>query len=98
MPQYESTKRAIANYHKYKLKRVPLDLNKRDFEDRIKPAIDRSGLPVQTFIKAAIEEKIAREGLDEGLPKVMLKKGDQAKAAPPENVTKPETKVEETEE
>ena len=64
MPRYESTKRAIANYHKTKLKRVPLDLNKKDFEERIKPAIDRAGMPVQTFIKAAIEEKIARDGLD----------------------------------
>ena len=63
MAQYDSTKKAIANYHKYKLKRIPLDLNKKDFEERIKPAIDRSGLPVQTFIKKAIEEKIERDGL-----------------------------------
>lgn len=45
-------------------KRVPLNWQKDDFENRVKPAIKRSGLPVSTFIKQAVNEKIKRDCLD----------------------------------
>lgn len=37
---------------------------KTDYEQKIKPAIDKTGLPVATFIKKAIQEKIEKDGLN----------------------------------
>ena len=43
------------------IKRVPLDMQKDYYEQVLKPAADRSGVPVNTYIKNAIREKIERE-------------------------------------
>ena len=53
----ESAKR----YVKEKQHSILLRFKKETFETDIKPYIDKSGLPVVTFIKQAIKEKIERE-------------------------------------
>lgn len=45
------------NYAKKNYKRVPLDLRIEEYE-RLKKAADTAGIPVNTFIKDAIREKI----------------------------------------
>ena len=50
-------------YHKEKIKRIPLDIQKDYFENTLLPAAEKSGMPVNTFIKQAIAEKIARDDL-----------------------------------
>lgn len=45
-------------YRKEHIKRVVLDMQKSYFEEVLKPAAEKLGLPVNTFIKQAIEEKI----------------------------------------
>ena len=52
--------RASIKYAKANLKRFPLDMQKEYFEDVLKPAAEAAGMPISTFIKAAIAEKIAR--------------------------------------
>lgn len=48
------------NYAKTNIKRIPLDVQKAHYE-KIKEAADRAGMKVNTFIKEAIEEKMARQ-------------------------------------
>lgn len=50
-------------YAKENLKRISVNFQKDEFETRIKPSIEKTGLPLSTFIKTAIYEKIDREGL-----------------------------------
>lgn len=50
-------------YMKDKQLRVPLNWLKEDFENRVRPAIQRTGVPVSTFIKDAVNEKLVRDGL-----------------------------------
>ena len=50
----------LINYKKEKLKRVPFDVQKEYYEEVLKPIADSVGEPVNTFIKKAIEERIAR--------------------------------------
>lgn len=47
-------------YQKENMKRVPLDVQKEYYEEVLKPAAERVGEPVNTFIKKAIEERIAQ--------------------------------------
>ena len=47
-------------YKKKNIKRIPLDVQKKEYEEIIKPAAECAGLPVNTFIKEAIREKIDR--------------------------------------
>lgn len=51
-------------YAKRHLKRVPLDVRKEYFENILKPAADMCDVGVNTFVKMAIMEKIARENLN----------------------------------
>ena len=48
-------------YAREHLKRVPLDVQRAYFDNVIKTAADRAGLPVNAWIKQAIAEKIERE-------------------------------------
>ena len=64
MAYNEKIKEQNIKYMKNKQQRVPLNWIKEDYEQRVKPAIERSGMPIATFIKAAVNEKIEREGLD----------------------------------
>ena len=63
MAYNESSKRATAKYLKTSVKKVDLKYKNEEYEQEIKPAIDKSGLPVATFIKQAVEEKIERDDL-----------------------------------
>lgn len=54
----ESQKKSIARYKERKWKRVPLDIDKTYFSDTLKPAADKAGEPVNTYIKKAIQARI----------------------------------------
>ncbi len=56
----ESQKKASLKYAKEKLKRVPLDLKKEEYE-RLSEAAKFAGMSVNGFIKAAINEKISSD-------------------------------------
>ena len=62
MPEkYNEKKRAYnMEYAKKTYKRVPLDLQQPDY-DELKAAADAAGVGVNTYIKAAIKEKISRQ-------------------------------------
>ena len=64
MPYTKIQKDATIKYIKEKQKSIKLRILKEDYESRVEPAIKRSGLPVATFIKKAIDEKIERDGLN----------------------------------
>ena len=53
-------KEYLLNYHKTKLKRVPLDLSLEKFEEVRSHALERSET-VNGFIKRAIEETMERD-------------------------------------
>ncbi len=48
-------------YRTDKFKRVGIDFDKTYYNDVLKPAADTVGIPVGTFIKIAVEEKIQRD-------------------------------------
>lgn len=56
----ESQKKASLKYAKEKLKRVPLDLKKDEY-DRLSEAAKSSNMSINGFIKAAINEKISHD-------------------------------------
>lgn len=51
-------------YAKDKLKRVPLNIHKDYFTEVLQKLPEKTGMTVQGFIKAAINEKIKRDGID----------------------------------
>lgn len=59
----EVSKRATLKYIKSKQQEIKIRYRKDEFDERIQPAIKKSGLPTATFIKDAIEEKIERDKL-----------------------------------
>lgn len=59
----EKDKERTIKYIKEKLQRLEVRYQKDEYEQRIKPAIEKSEKPTATFIKEAIDEKIRREGL-----------------------------------
>lgn len=59
----EITKKATLKYIKDKQQQFTIRYKKDDYDFRIKPVIEKSGLPAATFIKQAIDEKIKRDGL-----------------------------------
>ena len=63
MAYNENAKLATMAYIKAKQREIKLRFKREDYEERIEPAIKKSGLPVATFIKEAINEKIVRDGL-----------------------------------
>lgn len=63
MTYTDKSKEYSTKYMKDKQLRVPLNWLKEDFENRVKPAILSSGIPVSTFIKDAVNEKLIRDGL-----------------------------------
>lgn len=52
-------------YVKDHQKQIMIKYKNEDYESRIQPAIEKSGLPTATFIKQAVDEKIERDGLSE---------------------------------
>lgn len=59
----ESANKATLKYKKEKQRPVNFSYKKEEYEQRILPAIKKSGLPVATFIKQAVDEKIERDHL-----------------------------------
>lgn len=57
------TEKAVRDmqYARDKIKRIPLDVQKDYFTERLKPAADKAGEPVNTYIKNAIECRIRSE-------------------------------------
>ncbi len=72
MAYNEQTKKKNMEYIKAKQQRIPVNWLKSDYEERVRPAIEKAELPVSTFIKQAVNEKIDRDGLEERqiLPKL----------------------------
>lgn len=54
-------KEYMLQYQKEKLKRVPLDLRLDYYTNVFLPAVEKAGLSVSGYIKAAIAEKIERD-------------------------------------
>lgn len=63
MPTSENKKAYDIKYRKENQKRVEVNWLKKDFEERIYPGIQKTGKPVNTFIKEAVEEKLQRENI-----------------------------------
>ena len=61
MEYNENSKKATMKYIKDKQQRLYVNYKKAEYEMNIQPAIEKSGLPVATFIKQAIDEKIKRD-------------------------------------
>lgn len=57
----ESTKKATMKYIKDKQQEIKLRYKKDEYEQEILPAIEESGLPVATYIKQAVFEKITSD-------------------------------------
>lgn len=56
-------KERTIQYIKENLKRLEVRYQRDEYEQHIRPAIEKSGLPTATFIRQAIEEKIDRDQL-----------------------------------
>jgi hypothetical protein len=63
MAYNEVSKKATMKYIKEKMQQFTIRFTKSDYDERIKPGIEKSGLKPTTFIKQAIYEKIERDGL-----------------------------------
>ena len=63
MAYNDISKKATIKYIKEKQREVKIRFKKDDYDNRIGPAIKKSGVPTATFIKNAIDEKIARDWL-----------------------------------
>ena len=60
MPMTEKRKESMYEYARKNIKRVPLDVQKEQYE-RIKAAADAAGESVNGYIKRAIDERMERE-------------------------------------
>ena len=60
MPLTEAQKQSRYNYAKNNLKRIPLDVQKEEYEE-IKAAADAADEKVNGYIKKAIRERMERE-------------------------------------
>lgn len=56
----EAQKKATIKYARKRLKRVPLDMQKTDYEKLLETATE-AGMSVNGYIKTAIAEKIERD-------------------------------------
>ena len=70
-------KKATMKYIKEKQQRLFVNYKKDEYDKRIKPAIDRSGLPIATFIKQAVDEKIERDKLNIDVNEVPDEESDE---------------------
>ena len=60
MPLTEAQKKANIKYRKENVKRIPLDVQKAEY-DTIKTAADKAGEKVNAYIKKAIKQRLQRE-------------------------------------
>lgn len=61
MTYNEKQKEYSMRYAKDNLKRIPLDVKKKYYDDVIVPEAEKRGISVRKFILQAIEEKIQRD-------------------------------------
>lgn len=61
----ESTKKATMKYIKDKQQEIKVRYKRDEYEKEILPAIEKSGLPVATYIKQAVAEKIMSDVTNE---------------------------------
>ena len=61
----EVVKKATIKYVKEHQKQIMIKYKNEEYDQRIQPAIEKSGLPTATFIKQAVDEKIERDGLNQ---------------------------------
>ncbi len=61
MAYSEASKRAAIKYTREKVQRLEIRFKQTEYDANIAPAIEKSGLPVATYIKSAIYEKIERD-------------------------------------
>ena len=59
--QTQAQLKASAKYKKAHIKRVALEMKNEYFNEVLKPAADKAGEPVNTYIKKAIADRIERE-------------------------------------
>ena len=64
MSYNDKTKQYVYDYKAKKIKRIPLDVQVSEF-DLIKAAADASGESVNGFIKAAIKQRMERDGFSD---------------------------------
>ena len=57
----KAANKAVLKYKKEKQHPISLSYRQEEYENRIRPAIEASGLPVATYIKQAVDEKILRD-------------------------------------
>ena len=60
MPDIDKKTQYNLEYAKKNLKRIPLDVQKEKYEE-ISAAAEKAGVPVNRYIKTAIDEKMLRE-------------------------------------
>ena len=60
MPITEAQKKANIKYKQDNIKRIPLDVQKAEY-DKIKAAADMAGEKVNAYIKEAIKQRMDRE-------------------------------------
>ena len=61
MPLTEAQKKANIKYRKENVKRIPLDVQKEEYEN-IKAAAYKAGEKVNSYIKGAIKQRMDQEG------------------------------------
>lgn len=61
---FDKTKYDI-EYAKANLKRIPVDVQRKYYDNVLKPLVDSLNMPMNTFVKKAIAEKLIRDGLIE---------------------------------
>ena len=57
----EAQKRATRKWTQANIKRIPLDVRKEYYEEKIVPAARRAGESVNGYIKKAVADRISRE-------------------------------------
>lgn len=73
MTYTNATKKATLKYIKDKQAQVTVRFRKDDYDNRILPAIKKSGKPISTYIKDAVDEKIQRDEVSAGLAEELNK-------------------------
>ena len=67
MAYNEQAKKATLKYIKDKTQQFTIRFSQSDYDERIKPVIEASGMKPTTFIRQAVEEKIARDAAEKGV-------------------------------
>lgn len=57
----DAGRKAVRKYKSTKQKALQISFKKPDYDEIIQPAIEKSGLPVATYIKQAVFEKIEND-------------------------------------